>query len=486
MLIPDLDQKKVIDSVSQEPSKASLLACGLGTGKTVMAVEILKNIDPSRTLIIAPKSTFGFEPTEFDEGNGWIGTLRRQGYEGPITVVKDRDDVKDGPGLWIIGREAVSAYTRKTKKKEGLDWSKVEKYDLVIYDEVHFIGNRKSESFNTIVKIRSDWRIGLSGTPFRSSFNRIWAVCRWLWPDKVRKSYWSWHYDYVKTEKVYREDGTPVMGPGGKQVEKITGEKNPGEYVSLLPNYHRIESTENRTLHTIEVDLSATQRRMYDRMEQDAMTYVQDDMALASIPIHKRLMLREITLGVPSEVLTTTKVRSKDGSEYESDSLVFSVPVKSTKMDALMEYLGDYDPDENPVLIGTHSKKFALAAIERIRKTYPSAELWTGDTKQSERDEIKKRFFSGESSIVLCTPHSFGTGTDGFQHRASTIIFLSRTESITENDQFIGRLDRRGQKSKNVRVIDIIGHNTYDRGQLSDHAMRELEVKRSLKRRGNR
>ena len=46
------------------------------------------------------------------------------------------------------------------------------------------------------------------------------------------------------------------------------------------------------------------------------------------------------------------------------------------------------------------------------------------------------------------------------------MIFLSRSESPTDNDQAIGRLDRRGQDNEMVLVLDIVARDTYDQEHL--------------------
>ena len=457
-MIPDEEQQEVLDSITPETT-GSLIAGDMGTGKTLLGVEIIKKRpDAQRVLIIWPKSTVGF--ANKDGLDGWVGTLARQGVTLPVRVVKSRADLPTGPyieGIWIINREAVAIYTRETKKQEAYDWKQVD-WDVVIYDEIHYISNRKSSAFKVARGIKADLRIGLSGTPFRTKFSGLWSVTNWLWPDKVRNSFWAWAYKWCAVE-----NQTIFIKGQARNIRLADRERTPGAYVAKLPNYHRLTRPKLAVFKRMEVDLLPEQRAVYQDMQDKMLARVGGGILVADLPIVQRLRLREIALGVPSIT--------------ENEKVYFEPKTKSAKLDALEEYLEGYPAEESPLVVFTHSRRFAKVVAHR----FPDAELWDGDTPDAERDAIKRRFFGGESHMVIATVDSFGTGTDGFQDRASTVVFLSRTESPTDNEQAIGRLDRRGQQNESVLVIDIVARDTHDVGQLMDHGRKSRATQASMK-----
>lgn len=73
--------------------------------------------------------------------------------------------------------------------------------------------------------------------------------------------------------------------------------------------------------------------------------------------------------------------------------------------------------------------------------------FYTGQQTQSQKDANKKAFLSGESDILIMSLRS-GAGTDGLQHRASTVVFGEFDWSPKVHHQCIGRLDRDGQEDE--------------------------------------
>lgn len=441
-----------------DTSGGAMVAGMLGTGKTVVAVETAIHRNAGRILIAAPKNTFGFHRPGFaKEYDGWVGTLRRQGWTGPITIVTKRSDLTHEEGAFIIGREFMTLCQKDTKKESGIDWTKQKQFDLVIYDEVHGIANRKTEAFKTVKRIKAGYKVGLSGTPYRSNFDGMWAPCRWLWPehlDLIPKSYWLWRAKWCRTETVYLK--------GGATTEKVVGEKNPGEFVLTLPNYHRLERESMVVPATITVDLTPAQRKQYTQMEKDQITFVNEgaNVLVADNGLVGRIRAREMTLGVVSV-------------DPETGELYFAENCKSTKLDAAQEFMKDRP--EQHVIFGTHSAKFAPVAAKRL-----GAELWTGATSDEEREAIKDRFLAGESTRIVSTVRSFSTGIDGFQDVCSLMIFLSRDEQDVENEQWIGRTDRRGQ-TEQVNLIDILATDTLDEGDYSKETQAYIERMTTLR-----
>lgn len=454
-MTPDAEQKSVIRSVTAKTT-GTLVAGDMGTGKTLIATEILLNrwTGEEHFLVVAPKSTF----------TSWARTLPQQGFDGKIHRVSKREHLpKKGaePGLWFINREAVAAFAKETKTHPGYKWERF-KWDVIVYDEIHFISNRKSKAYKTAMKMKADLKVGLSGTPFRSNFSGMWSVTRWLWPDKVRRSYWEWQGIWCAT----RNDWVRVKGGYTQKIVAVEGERKPGAYASRLPNYHRLTRPKLAKPQQILVDLTREQRRIYESMEQNAVADLGDNYLVADIPLTKRLRLREISLAVPTILV----------DDKGNETVTFDPKAKSSKLDALIDYLDAYPPEESPIIVFTHSKRFAKLVVNRI----PGALLWTGDQADAERDGIRRAYLAGEAHVLVATIQSFGTGTDGFQEVASTVIFLSRTESPTDNEQAIGRLDRRGQRKESVLVLDILARDTYDEGQLSEHTRKNRDMQVSL------
>lgn len=430
-----------MDRISNEPTRSALNASLMGTGKTLMSVEVAKKIGAKTVLIIGPLNTYW----------GWWDTIQRQNnYEATIKKI---DSTKAGlstmrsfrlgeAGWYFIGREYF-----RTK-----DWTKT-KVDLVLVDECHFAQNRASKSFKVLKTLNADWKISMSGTPSGNRFEGFWAVSRFLWKDTniVDKSFWKWVEKYARTAY------SPFAGV------EITGEKVAGAFVKSLPCYVRLEP--NHNLEVVEetryVDLAPAQRKVYDKFERDLVVFLEGNPMVAEVPIAARIRLRQITLAVPTIV---------------DDEITFADDAVSTKYKALQEIIDD-NPDD-AMLILTDSQKYARIVARRLGD---KAFEWSGQATQAQREIAKQAFLNKELKYIVAVIPAIAEGVDGLQNVCSTIVWLSHSDSNILNQQVVERIRRRGQKDV-VKIYDIVARDTYDEGQLSTLLQRQIEMNASLRK----
>ena len=438
----DARQKKAVEKIISEPTSAVLNASLMGTGKTLMAVETAKQLKASTVLIIAPLGTYW----------GWWDTIQRQtNYESEVyridSSVKGKQALQDlmsnkKSGWFFIGREYF-----RTK-----DWSKI-KPDVVILDECHSFQNRNSKGFKTLIKLKPKFRMAMSGTPFGNRFEGAWAITRWLWSDKVPKSFWNWVYEWCLTGY------SPFS-----QVE-ILGELKPGAYAASLPCYIRLEPDHN--LQVVEeiryIDLVPAQRKIYDKFEKDLVVFLDANPMVAELPVTARIRLRQITLAVPT---------------IEGDEVLFAENAVSTKFNALKEIIDD-NP-EDLMLILTDSQKYAKLVTNRLNKTEIVAFEWSGQANQNQRETAKQLFLNKKLKYIVAVIPAIAEGVDGLQNVCNTIVWLSHSDSNLLNQQVVDRIRRRGQKQV-VKIFDIIARNTYDDPQFETLLKRQLDMNASLK-----
>jgi superfamily II DNA or RNA helicase len=211
------------------------------------------------------------------------------------------------------------------------------------------------------------------------------------------------------------------------------------------------------------VQLSSEQKRIYKKFEKDLLVWLEGNPMVAEVPVASRIRLRQITLGVP----TVT----------DEGEVTFAEDCKSSKLDELKSIIEDL-PDGEPILILTHSQKFAQITAQRLGD---KAFEWSGAKSQAQRDEALEKFIAGDLQYIVAVISAIGEGTDGLQERCSTVVWLSRDDNRLLNEQAAGRLDRRGQKSS-VLSFDILAEDTYDEGQLSKLILDQLKMNQSLRR----
>lgn len=446
-LVPDDQQEAVIERIVAEPTKAALNASQFGTGKTLVTVEVGLRLRADIILIVCPLFT----------KESWKETILRQDPTAFVSMIDSRKAgklamenlTKLTPGWYIVGREYFAA------KSVAEQFVKLgPKIDLLAYDECAKWANRKSRGFAHMRKIKPKFKIAMSATPWANKFENIWTICRWLWPDLTPRSFWTWVAEWCKTEY----DPFAGMVPAG--------EKNPGAYVQSLPCYIRVEKDFGEIEHVrIPVQLSRTERTIYDKMMKTMIVWLNENPVVAKLPIDKRTRLRQMTLG---EVYY----------DEELDTINFSSDMKSTKYDTLRDVVREYN---EPMLILTDSQKFARVVTERLKQDGFKAEEWSGKVTESERNAIKSRYLDGDTDYIVAVIKSIGEGTDGLQGRSRIMVWLSRDESGYHTEQAFRRLHRRGQ-NRQVISIDIEALDTYDTGVLDRGIVRALAHNESLRK----
>jgi len=443
------EQSQAVDAIINEPSGAALVGSDLGTGKTVVAVEAGLGLAPEGVVLVsAPLHT----------RYGWFDTLERQtGGERKFKWVNNKtkagreafDDLRwNVPGWYFIGREFFRLQ----------DWSK-QHVDVMVHDECHTLQNRNAKGFKAAKKIKAGFTIAQSATWFGSSFEGAWAIARILWPhlseqeQVADKYFWRWVYYWCETEYDY-------FAPNNK---RIKGERVPGEFAKKVPLYINLRSKLGDVIVSeVYVDLSKSQRRMYEQMEADAIAWLKENPLVAEFPITQRIRLRQMTLAEAS--------LNEDGLVHFEDD------AKSSKLDALQDMLNDFGGEK--VLIATDSAKFAEIVAKRI-----GGFAWTGGRSQEEREQAKAKFIDGDLRYIVATHPAISEGVDGLQHASHILVELSAHDSPVLNKQLLGRLNRHGQQHA-VLVYKVLARGTLDDPQAETLLVKELKLRASTLKQG--
>lgn len=449
-LVLTTEQEEDVARIVSEPTRAALVAHGVGVGKTLIATEACLRLGASTVLIIGPKNVLSNWKRHFNlqaPGVSFKPINSTAAGKANFEVLSKRE-----PGVYYVGREfmVTSGTSVEPKRKEDGTWTRGRtalwswltiKPDVIVLDESHAIQNRYSLLYDAVLKKmdKSPFRIALSATPAGNRFDGIWATCRWLWPDVpgdspsgllVDRAKTRWLVDWCLTEK------SPFS-----MTPKVLGEKKPGAWVAQLPCYLRREADLGTLQHeTVYVELTPKQRKMWDAMANDALVWLDENPLVAEIPIVQRARLRQMALG--------------DVYFNEDGEVDFPLDAKSAKLDALEEYL-----DDEPTLIVTDSQRFIKVILARLGAR---AAEWSGKIPQIRREEIKATFGKPNGpKYIVATIASIGEGTDGLQRVSHKMFWLSESLNGILNQQCEGRLHRTGQ-TKAVQSIKILAVNTDD------------------------
>jgi len=271
---PHRYQQYAIDRIIRDAAVGLFLEMGLG--KTVITLTAVNELrynrwQVSRCLIIAPKkvaeSTWSTEAAKWDH-------LQHLRIVPVLGSLQKRQRALDTPGdVWVINRENVTWLVDHYRAA----WP----FDMVVLDESSSFKNSQSKRFKSLKLVRPRIKrlVELTGTPAPNGLEDLWAQI-WLLDggERLGKTISSFREAYFIQDYAYPGQMYRTYSPQKEAAERIQARisdiclsMKAEDYLDL-PDY--IEDV-------VPVVLDPAARKAYDRMEQDMLLSVDEQMITA-------------------------------------------------------------------------------------------------------------------------------------------------------------------------------------------------------------
>lgn len=508
------DQLEALERIKREvmdPKKSGsvLVGAGMGSGKTVLTVEVMLAVRPKRCLIVGVRDAYSQWAKTLKEQGGAIEMRRitntKTGQENLARLLAGESGLfyaglemlrtqdwemvsethKFSPAVRAIPVEGFGDFMEPVAKaQQKHTYRDMAPVDLLISDESHKHSNQKTAAIKTMQEIPARKKIALSGTFFGNKFENAWSVTCWLWGEELIGPRTMWEAEWCKREPVKTKWGKRVRTPKGWPLSKIVGERNPGAFVKTLPCYVFIATPVGAvpSPEILRIDLGAEQFRQYAEMESQSLTWIpsttgkSSEALIADLPIVQRIRLRTAALG------GMTLVPGVD--EESPDSITFMPGCNSSTLNAAYDVLHRPSWAGKKALILTHSKQFAIEAARRIGQKY-SVALKTGDTPSKRWDAEKARFMlpvseTGSIQYLVAVISAVGTATDGLQANCAKVLWLSEDDSNVNNIQGANRVWRDGVDLEEYESVKIVQRGTIAEGVLTKNRAHKIGVLDSI------
>lgn len=412
--------------IEEHPVAALLL--GMGLGKTVITLTAIQHLlfdsfEAHRVLVIAPlrvaRDTWSAEQTKWAH----LKTLRLAVAVG--TERQRRAALNSGADITVMNRENVDWLITRS----GIKWQ----WDMVIIDELSSFKNHRAKRHAALMKIRPQVKriIGLTGTPASNGLMDLWAQFRLLDLGERLGRYISRYRD--KWFDPDKRNGMQVFTykpkPGAEDeiyqaISDITLSMRTSDYLTLPP----------LTVTTTEVTMNGRERKVYDRLAQEMVVELGDEVIDAA----------------NAAVLAGKLTQLASGAIYTEagDPIV----VHGRKLDALEDLIEA--ANGNPVLVAYWWQH----DLARIRQRFPQA-------RQLKTSADIEAWNDAEIPLGLIHPASAGHGLN-LQQGGSILIWYSLTWSLELYQQTNARLYRQGQ-TKPVTITHIATKDSIDQRILS-------------------
>jgi len=345
-------------------------------------------------------------------------------------------------------------------------------WDFVWLDEGHRIKDRGSRWTVNIKKLKSRYGRHLStGTGFINRPDEIWSLLNFL-DKKKYGSYWGFREEFCEVDEKTDAKGKAIHFVTGCKPEKRD------EFRALVRNIGVRRTLDEVMPHIkrpifkpVEVELNATQRRMYNEIKMQLAALDANGVELYAANVLTLLQrLRQICVGTP-EVIS-------DIYDPIADRRIQKIRLTepSSKIDKVMEILEELKWDEEhkePLVVfsnfkdplellktrlNNHNKAVSDMGLDESM-LYKYIHLDVGDSDVVRYKKWHDDFPTMQYRVFMSTLQLGGESIN--LTPARHVVFLDRSWSPKDNSQGIGRIRRPGQEGQPI-VIHINAVNTTD------------------------
>lgn len=476
-----------------------LLAFDMGTGKSPLSLSIIETLrdngDICRTgIVLAPKSLLPQWHSQVDKFTD-VGALIVAGTPDRRTKLYEKALV-EVPGYLVM---TYATYVADASQPSGKRRMPVEHFnDFMILDEATAIKSFKSQRAKVLKAHRDNYpvRIALSGTPIENGkLEELYSILDWVEP-KVLGNFWSFEKKYV----VRNDQGWVVNYKNLDQFHKVIS----GNVIRKKSSDPDVAKYMPKVIHLdpVEVKLDLATRKVYDLIANEILSDLDEmvaamgnekdpqpvdlaalygegepepkwkaanpraaAMGLVQSKIQCLRMLLDSPRAVQNSATKWMATRGKDGSAYAADldNRDLLTLTKTPKLDALIEYLGDFlesNPANKAVVFASFIDAVVDIDVRVTNELHVLTSMFTGSMSAKQREMSKRNFQIDPDTRVFISSDAGGYGLDLPQ--ANLLINYDLPWQPGLLAQRNARLHRASSKWKHVIVQDIVADNTIE------------------------
>lgn len=386
---------------------------------------------------------------------------------------------------WLLGVEKLlSAKTGKVKVKLHPERLKALGVDMLVVDELAKAKNYNSLRFKILKEARELFTrvYGLTGSPMARDMQDLFAEMYIL----------DGGYSLGPYITHYRREFFYPTGYGGYTYELKDGaEAKIHERIALFAfrlGEKDLLKLPKLILNDIVVDLPPEARRVYDELEKDLFTMLNEEGHRAANKAAALSKCRQVANGG----LFKPQYVDEDG-RLPSGPREW-VPLHSAKTEAVEELSSELG--SAPALVAYHFGH-DLARLKAMfkREGFGDVPHIGGGVTGKAGDKLVDLWNAGKLPRLLVHPASMGHGLNMQEGHARHVVLHSLIDSYDDYDQLVRRVRRSGNEAASVTVHRIIAKDTVDeaiigrnetkesRQQTFFEAIREYTIRRHGKKR---
>lgn len=313
---------------------------------------------------------------------------------------------------------------------------------MIAVDEVHKCANPSSMQSKGLLKLNSECKIAMTGTPLMNRPTDLYMILKWLNYEKHTFYAFKNHYCVLGGFGGYDVVGYKNLSELQNQLEDIMLRRLKSDVFDLPEKLYIDEY----------VEMSTKQSQLYNEVLNSIKSNI-DKIKMSNNPLSELIRLRQVT-GYTGILSSTIQ--------------------ESAKLDRLCELVEESVDNNKKVVIFSNWLSMTEAIDNKLRKKFKGL-LITGETKDAERIVNVSTFQRNPDCNYICgTIGAIGTGLT--LTAGTVVIFIDEPWTRASYDQAVDRCHRIGT-TENITVYNLICRNTIDerihqivqnKGALSD------------------
>lgn len=321
----------------------------------------------------------------------------------------------------------------------------LDKADMLVVDEIHKAKNPKTKLYKGVKALRSksNYCIGLTGTPVSKHTNEILPLFALLYPTRFSKTYLANYFFQRENTKFSR------YGLIGDLIESKKKEwlEFMGLYFSQVSKEQALPWAKEPLLETIKLSMDPQQRKIYEQCL-----------------IHNEIQVsKNKTLQIQEVIAQFTRLR-----QLQTHPLLLNIKIPSVKEQWVLGFLENKLKESDGIIIfSTHTSYLKMLYQILLSLNYKVC-LITGEVHN--KTQIANEFQAGKYDIVLA---NIQAGSKGITlDRADTMIFLDQDWRPDENQQAVERFTATTAQAQKLRVVYKLEiADTFEYEQQMIHSM---------------
>jgi SNF2 family DNA or RNA helicase len=366
-------------------------------------------------------------------------------------------------------------------------------WDIIVADEIQRIRNYKSDTFKCFLELKSERRIGLTGTPIENELMDLFTIMRFINPKILGPNAMSFRDRYCTFDYFGRIDPKKYknLDEINKKLSFIMMRRKKRDVLDQLPD---------KTINNIYITLNDVEKKKYKEIKEGILEDMESGVLKSVGALSQIIYLRQVCDAL--NLVDSSKKDEVVSSKFEElKNIIRDLPEDSkivifTQYERMAKLIEDNIGYKSVHLHGGVKSdcKFEKETEERIRVEHADMSVKDLDIKVYEekkkcscvgcpyyndakkchtRKKIMAKFDNDKDIKLFISTDAGKAGLD--LQKANILINYDLSFNPATNEQRIARIERMGQLSNKILIINMVCYDT-----IEERVMKIIEMKQKL------